>query len=51
MYTDGKDEEDLGKALKEINEPRERYVIATKIWTSPNNCINNTTNTNRKHIK
>jgi aryl-alcohol dehydrogenase-like predicted oxidoreductase len=32
IYTNGLDEQDLGKVLKEVNEPRENYVISTKIW-------------------
>lgn len=51
MYTLGQDEEDLGKVLKEINEPRERLVITTKVWTAPDFDINSTSGTNKKHIK
>ena len=32
IYTNGLDEEDLGKVLKAVNEPRENYIISTKIW-------------------
>lgn len=51
IYTAGQDEEDLGRVLKEVNEPRERLVIVTKIWTAPDPDINSTHGTNRKHIK
>lgn len=51
LYTEGKDEEDLGKVLKEIKEPRENYVITTKIWTAPDPSINSKAGTNRKHVK
>ena len=51
IYTAGKDEEDLGKVLAEIKEPRENYVISTKVWTAPNPDINSKTGTSRKHVK
>lgn len=51
MYSAGKDEEDFGKVLKAINEPRERLVITAKVWTSPDPDINSKGNTNRKNIK
>jgi len=51
IYTAGQDEEDLGRVLKEVNEPRERLVVTTKVWTAPDSDINSTNGTNRKHIK
>jgi len=51
LYSDGKDEEDLGKVLKQIGEPREHFVISTKIWKAPVGGLNNSQGTNRKHIK
>lgn len=51
IYSEGKDEEDLGKVLQEIKEPRENYVIATKIWSQPNPSINSSRGTSRKHVK
>jgi aryl-alcohol dehydrogenase-like predicted oxidoreductase len=50
-YTEGKDEEDLGKILKEVNEPRENYVVSTKIWMQPDPSLNSKASTNRKHVK
>jgi aryl-alcohol dehydrogenase-like predicted oxidoreductase len=51
LYSAGKDEEDLGRVLKEINEPRELIVVSTKVWTAPVGGFNSTQNTNKKHIR
>lgn len=32
MYSDGESERILGKAIKEIGAPRERFVILTKVY-------------------
>ena len=49
MYSLGVSEEILGKALKEFNVPRDRVVVATKVFNpmseDPNNC-----GLSRKHI-
>jgi 1-deoxyxylulose-5-phosphate synthase len=49
MYSLGVSEEILGNALKEFNVPRDRVVLATKVFnpmsTDPNNC-----GLSRKHI-
>jgi aryl-alcohol dehydrogenase-like predicted oxidoreductase len=37
--------------LKEIQEPREHLVVATKVWSSPAGGLNNVQGTNKKHIK
>ena len=41
----------MGRVLKELGEPRERYVISTKIWNSPDPSINTKGNTNRAHVR
>jgi aryl-alcohol dehydrogenase-like predicted oxidoreductase len=51
VYTNGQDEEDLGKVLKQINEPRELLVICTKVWKAPVGGLNGNGNTNKKHIR
>lgn len=37
--------------MKELKEPRENYVVATKVWTAPNADLNSKTGTSRKHVK
>ena len=50
-YVNGKGEETLGKIFQELQEPRQNYVISTKIWNSPDPSMNTKANTNRKHVR
>ncbi|KAL4498559.1 hypothetical protein ABPG72_019677 [Tetrahymena utriculariae] len=50
-YGQGEGERQMGIALKELNVPREDYVVSTKIfWGKPTGSQNNL-GLNRKHIK
>ncbi len=49
MYSDGASEEVLGRALKEIGPPRERVVVATKVF-NPMGDDPNQRGLSRKHI-
>lgn len=51
IYGFGKAEELWGRVFKEIGEPREKLVIATKVWKGPDLFINSNGTTNRKHVK
>ena len=50
MYSDGASEEVLGRALKELGVPREKVVIATKLF-NPTGDTPNERGTGRKHVK
>jgi aryl-alcohol dehydrogenase (NADP+) len=50
MYSDGASEEVLGRALKELAIPRERVVIATKVF-NPMGPTANEKGLSRKHIR
>lgn len=50
-YVEGKIAHNLGEAFKRLGEDREKYVISTKIYYSPDSDINSHGSLNRKHIK
>ena len=50
MYSDGASEEVLGRALKDLGVPREKVVIATKLF-NPTGDTPNERGTGRKHVK
>jgi aryl-alcohol dehydrogenase (NADP+) len=50
MYSDGASEEVLGRALKELAIPRERVVVATKVF-NPMGPTANEKGLSRKHIR
>jgi aryl-alcohol dehydrogenase-like predicted oxidoreductase len=50
MYSDGASEEVLGRALRDLAVPREKVVIATKLF-NPTGDTPNERGTGRKHVK
>ena len=50
MYSDGASEKVLGRALKELSVPREKVVIATKLF-NPTGDSPNERGTGRKHVR
>lgn len=51
LYGRGKAEKLWGKIFKEINEPRENLVIATKVWRGDDEFVNSNGTTNKKYVK
>ena len=49
-YADGESEVEMGKALKELNWPRDEYVLSTKIFFGTGRKEPNTRGLSRKHV-
>lgn len=50
MYANGQSEIEMGRALKELNWPREEYVLSTKVFFGTGSKEPNTRGLSRKHI-
>jgi len=50
VYSNGECEIEMGKALKELNWPRDEYVLATKIFFGTGRKEPNTRGLSRKHV-
>lgn len=50
VYANGESEIEMGKALKELNWPRDEYVLSTKIFFGTGRKEPNTRGLSRKHI-
>lgn len=50
IYGNGEAELQIGEALRQLNVPRHRYVVSTKIFWVDRNGVPNTNGLSRKHV-